>query len=242
MTWVAAAVGAASVTMGAVQYFSGRKKAKEAEENRPEYQIPEGITGNVNLAKQQALVGMPDAVRQRHMRDLQRGQAAAYGQADTRKAGLTGIAAINQQGLDSLGNITAQDAAMMQQNQQRVFGAQETLSQYQDQQWKLNEYDPNRRQAASGEAMMGAGIQNIAGGVNLAGIQDYSGAFNQTTPQANGLQGQVNPYGAQSPPTIAANQVVSQPTVGFNTPGINDQQLTGVGIQQQPYYTPNLVN
>jgi hypothetical protein len=165
--------------MGATQYFSGRKQAKEAAENRPTFETPQAVQDSLTKAQNAAVTGLSGEAKQQARRDIDRNQAQAYTQAGSRKAGLTGISAINQQGQDASLNLAVQDAAMMQASQQRkdeeIYRQQGITGAYQAQEWQLNEYDPNRELAARGQANVGAGIQNMLKGAITGGTAAASG-------------------------------------------------------------------
>jgi len=254
VTWVASAIGAASTTMGALQYFGGKRKSREAgrlAEQRPQFEVPEEIIQNVQLAKQQAMVGMPEEQRRAAMRDISRSQAFTAGQLGTRKAGLTGLGALNQQTQDASLNLAAQDAAMRQANQGRVFEQQDLLGQYRAQEFEINRLQPHLQQlqALRGESqgLLGAGLQNIGAGIQTAGLADWAGRRGGLggAPGAGGMQpintGGAQPANVPQPPMIAANQMVTNPTVGYNPPGMTSPAFGGGTAQNaytNPFYAP----
>ena len=63
MSWVAVGLAVAQTGYGIYQNVQGRKLAKEAEANRPEYQIPESMKAALMSAELRGLEGLPERVK-----------------------------------------------------------------------------------------------------------------------------------------------------------------------------------
>lgn len=178
------AAGAGTMLFGLHQYLEGKKIAKG--NNRPTYEIPPEIAQNLSQAQQQALQGLPEEQKQQYISNLQRSSAYGLSQLGSRKAGLSGIAAINQNQNDAYGNLLAQDSAARMQNQQQLYGQRQNMADYKTQAFQFNKVDPYYETLARSEALKGAGIQNIGNSFQIAAGKQGSGenpAPQQQTPQ-----------------------------------------------------------
>lgn len=181
--------GGATTTLGAAQTAYGmylRKKNK-----RPEYQIPQEIQQNLTQAQMDALEGLPAAQAQQFIQNIQRGSAFGMSQLGSRKAGLAGLATLNQQQQDAYGNLLSMDAQVRQQNKANLMNQRQVMADYRDQAFQLNKLNPYYENVAQSEALMGAGMQNMSQGFQAgnSGSVDWSGG-KQNQPMV--------PYGKKS--------------------------------------------
>ena len=177
-------LSAAQTVYGKVQQQKAKKELEKLGD-RPEYQvqpeaykalgISQSLASNRNLPGQQDMEAMIDAQTGNVVTDINRSGgsmadrmaaiAAAYAEGTTQKAGI-GMQA-QQQYLNNLQNLQ-QAYGQMVSEKDKVFGS------------KQQDYDIK---TAALQALMGAGIQNIAGGV-----QGVAGSANQ----ASSYFGQIN--------------------------------------------------
>ena len=172
--------GGATTTLGAVQLAYGLYQQKK--NKRPTYEIPEEISKNLNQAQQQALQGMPEEQKQQYLANLQRSSAYALGQSNSRKGGLQGLSAINQNQNDAYANMLGMDAQARMANQDKLMGARQTMADYRDQAFQINKSNPYYEKTAQNNAMIGAGMQNMSQGFqqgNSGGSGGYEGAGKQ---------------------------------------------------------------
>ena len=172
---------------GAWEYFNNKNQIAKDAANRPQLSIPQEFQGQLSLAQQQALQGMDEQTQQNYFNNLR--QSSAYGmqQLGTRKAGLAGVAQLNQNTNQGYANIASQSAQMKQANIQRYGQA---LGQYGDlkqQQWQINTLDPYNQTVARTAANNGAAYQNVNNSLQLGS-------------QALGLYGKQQGYGNNSAP------------------------------------------
>lgn len=172
MTWVAAGVASAGLTMSAVQYIKGQHDKKVAERNRKQYEIPPEIAQNLTQAQAMALEGMPEESRQLAINNLRQAYSTGLAQAGTRKGGLTGVANLYEQTNRGYQQLAAQDAQQRLANQQNLMGQRGTMADYRNQAYQLNVLNPYYEKTAQSQAMMGAGIQNA-----FQSLQTGAGAF-----------------------------------------------------------------
>jgi hypothetical protein len=211
-----------SAGLAGVQYAMNRRNAKKDEKNRPEYQIPSEIQANMTQAEQMAMQGLPEEQKQQYINNLQRSQAFSMNQASSRKAGLAGLAAVNQQGIDAYGDLMSKDAQARQQNQKLAMEQRGVMADYKDQAFQLNKLNPYYEKIASREAANGALMQNL--GNSLPGLA--GGAVDLLTGKAPDKAPAQQPFA--TPQTNASNYkqrsgLNNQSTPeGFNNYG-NDQ-------------------
>jgi hypothetical protein len=165
------AMGGAKTLAGLGQMiFSGRKHAE------PKYEIPQEVFQATQRAQEMAQTGMPEASRMQALQGAQ--QSALFGMraAQDRRGGLASIGNI-QAGLDRSNlAVAAQDAAMRQQNQRFAQQALMTQAQYRDKAF-ANQWQSWMNKEQQRRANVGAGLQNIMGGLDLAGSMAAMGAL-----------------------------------------------------------------
>lgn len=163
--------GGATTTLGAAQLAYGLWKQKK--NKRPNYEIPPEIQANLDQAETAALQGLPEEQKQQYLNSLKRQQTFSLAQANSRKAGLTGLAALNQQGNDAYANMLSMDAQTRMANQDKVYGMRQTLADYKDQAFQLNKSNPYYEQTAENNALIGAGMQNVSQGFQQGNSGGY---------------------------------------------------------------------
>lgn len=166
--WGAIGTGATGLGQMAYGLYLQRKN------KRPSYSIPDEIFQNLTQTQQAALEGMSEEQRMQWIQNIQRGTATGLSQLGSRKAGLAGLATINQQQNDAFGNVAVQDAIMKQQNQKDVLNARQALADYRDQSFQLNKLNPYYERVSEAQGYLGAGMQNMSNaGQMYAESQDY---------------------------------------------------------------------
>lgn len=221
MSWVAAGVASGAATMAGVKYIKSRRDAKQAEKNRPKYEIPEEVKQNLSSAQLDALQGMPEEQKQQYLSNLQRSSAYALSQASSRRGGLEGLSSINQNQNDAYGNLMGMDAQARMQNKQNLYGQRQNIADYRDQAFQFNKVNPfyeriaQRRaddnelfQNLNNSAQMGMGSMGASGGgkqQQQGGDQMSSQYWNKSTgmqnynPNSNNGYGDFNYNGQQYP-------------------------------------------
>jgi hypothetical protein len=160
---VAAIPAIAQTGYGIYQAIKGAKMAKGLE--RPEYQIPEEIKSNLSQAQRLALEGMTAEEQQNWVDNIQRSGNFALRALGDRKAGLAGIAGVQQGMTDAYRQVGETDAQMRRQNISQLMQQNQVMAGYKDKEFELNEMNPFLAAAKAAESMKGAGVQNIFGGV-----------------------------------------------------------------------------
>jgi hypothetical protein len=217
-------IGGAKTLAGGIQALAAGKKRPE-----PKYEIPQEVFQATQMAQDMARTGMPEASRMQALQGAQ--QSALFGMraAQDRRGGLASISNI-QAGLDRSNlAVAAQDASMRLQNQRFAQQALMTQAQYRDKAF-ANQWQSWMNKEQQRRANIGAGLQNIMGGIDLAGSMAAMGALRGgggTTQTTNigtanqlgrGIAGgpSISDYLATSP--FNTSQIVSS---SYNQPSYN---------------------
>lgn len=156
---------------GIYQTIKGNKLAKN--NIRPTYQVPDEIKSKLTNAQMMALEGLPAEQKQEYINDLQRSANFGLSALNDRQAGLAGLGSLVQNQNDAYSNLLSQDAAARQANQRYAGEVQSEMAGYKDRAFDYNKVQPYQEKAAAARSLMGAGIQNIQGG--LGGLTDTLG-------------------------------------------------------------------
>lgn len=188
--------GGATTTLGAAQTAYGMYLKNK--NKRPEYSIPNEIGQNLTDAQRMALQGLPEEQKQQFINNIQRGTAFGMSQLGSRKAGLAGLATMNQQQQDAYGNLLSMDAQARQQNQANLMNQRQVMADYRDQAFQLNKLNPYYEKTAQSEALMGAGMQNMSQGFQQgnSGSVDWSGGKQSQPMTSYGSLGKKTGYDA----------------------------------------------
>lgn len=152
--------------LGAWQYFKGKQEEKN--NPRPTYQIPDEIKQNLSQAQMMALEGLPAEQKQQYIQNLQRTSNFALNAMSSRKSGLAGLSGLVQNQNDAYGNLLSQDSAARQQNRQMAMQQGQVMANYKDSAYQQNQSNPYYEKTAQAQAMQGAGLKNIFGGIQSA--------------------------------------------------------------------------
>lgn len=240
-----AASTAAQVGIGAVQYFKG-KKIREGLE-RPEYTptegiIPESVYQREALANAQGLAqqGLPAEQRQLYEQNLQRGTTTGLAGMTSRKAGLTGLATLNEQQNQGYQGLLAMDAQARMQNQQNQLNLQAQTGrditqaelqnqafnqQQQDQAFQTNQLNPYYEGLAEAQGLQGSGMQNIMTGLGNApsAIGGFAGAGQ--APLSNTYAPQTAPGALRNPTALNTGATTLMPGIGQPPPPVTGLNL-----------------
>lgn len=167
---IAAIAGIAQVGMGVYQGYQGRKQAEAAK--RPDYVIPQEAYESLSDAEIQAMEGLPADQKRVYIENIQRDTQRRVNQLQDRKAGIAGIGALGQVEADAYRQLLGMDATARQQN---MAGLQAARNMMMDQKAAELGYDMAlfKDQSMAAQAMKGAGMQNVMGGIYGAG-QTYA--------------------------------------------------------------------
>ena len=148
---------------GIYQTYQGNKLANSTE--RPDYSIPQEQLDNLTDSQIQALRGLPEEQRQQYMENIMRSAQTSISALGDRKAGLAGMSGVQQQQNDAYKNLLSMDAQKREENERNLQATRNTMSEYKDKQFQMNEMQPFQDTMAAAEGLQGAGIFNMTEGV-----------------------------------------------------------------------------
>lgn len=209
--------------LGAGLGLYGAYQTNEALDNAPKYEIPEEIKKNLSEAEFYATQGMSEEAKRLLVKGIQEQQASQMAAGSTRKAGLVGLAASQQQQQNAYAQLAAQDAVAREQHRAQLAQARSMMADYKGQQYQLNVLNPYYERTAANQAMIGAGMQNVYGAAN---------AYGSTKANSNN---QNNNNGSGPAPTLDSSEKnpnswgnYSKSLESFSLPEYNIQQYNNL--------------
>lgn len=148
---------------GVYQAFKGNQMAKSMD--MPEYEIPQEVLDNLTDAQIQAIRGLPQEQISLYLDNVARSEQSALEAMSTRNAGLTGLSNVQQQSNDANRDLLSMNAQQRQANEKALIDVRKDVAGYRDKAFQTNQMQPYLDMMKGAEAMKGAGIQNIMGGV-----------------------------------------------------------------------------
>ena len=163
---IGVAAGGAKAISGASQVKKGKRALARAVD--PGYQIPEEFKRNLGQAEQMSKVGLPSQEYNLASTNIQRGTQAGLRQLSRMSNPFAGIAGLQRGQSDAFAQLDASNAAARRQNILQAMGARQELAgqKLAQQQYAQQGYFDKVNQA---NAMIGAGRQNVAGGLGSIG-------------------------------------------------------------------------
>lgn len=216
--WGTLVGGIVGAGVGLITGNSQKNKAKALlGQGRPTQQVPLAVRENQDIARNQALQGLPSQQYEQAMKNIQRQTNQAIASSQDRRAGIGLIGSIQQRQNDAVGQLDAQSAAARQQNIKQLLGVNNTVGGYQNQAFDWNQKQKYQQNYNYGMQLLGAGNQNIVGGIDkgVAGLM-RSGAFNGLFGSSPNFSGSkpAGWYGSDPITNVGDNSIVPQPTTG----------------------------
>ena len=168
-------MGGVKAAAGGIQALSAGRKQEE-----PEYKIPDYVPKYIQGMQEMALTGIPKQALQFDLENIQRSSLMAQRAAADRRGGLATIGTTMAQRDLSLGKLGERNANLMQQNQRNALQSFLFGAQYQDKLF-ANQWQSWMNKEQQRRALIGAGMQNIIGGLDLAGSIYAMGSGTGTT-------------------------------------------------------------
>jgi hypothetical protein len=231
---------------GIYQAVKGNQMARSMD--RPEYEIPQGVLDNLTDAQIQAIRGLPQEQISLYLDNVARSEQSALDAMSTRNAGLTGLSNVQQQSNDANRDLLSMNAQQRQINEKALMSARTDVAGYEDKAFQTNQMQPYLDMMQGAQAMKGAGIQNIMGGVQAGSsmgmdylkYKDFMGSmFPSEVPKTP------RPYVGISPEiskvindpsleyTPSGSDVLTRdPTVGYKS---SNELLRGLGLNTGIY-------
>jgi len=222
---LALALAPAAIQAGTGIYQAVKGNQLRNSMDRPTYEIPQEILDSLTDAQIQALRGMPAEQKQQYIDNVMRSQQASLDAMGDRKAGLAGLAGVQQTAVDAYRNMLSMDAQQRQANEQALQNTRGVVAGFRDKSFDYNQAQPYQETMAAAEAMTGAGMQNIMGGVQSGSQMGLDAVmFNQ---YMNGIGGS----GSTVPTTVASTKATVPTTPTFPPPN-------NIGIYNQGQTSP----
>lgn len=175
----------ASLAGGAIKGITGliqKGQAKKWLKNNP--QVIEGMQReylqNQGVAQNMANAGLPSQVYNNAMKNIRRQQLTALSYAGDRRGALTALPGITMSTNDAMADLDARDAAARQENQRYAIGVNNQVAGIKRDLYDLNIRKPYERKRDEMMGQMGAGNQNLVGGLDQiasAGVGLTRGGF-----------------------------------------------------------------
>lgn len=132
----------------------------------PDEAIPNDVLQNQKMAQLRANTGLPSEQYNQAMKNLQRQQLISLNRAQDRRGGLALLAG-NQQGYnDSILNLDVKNAEARLKNENTLYGINNNVARWKDKVWQNNVKDKWDRKYQYGMSLLGAGNQNLTGGLD----------------------------------------------------------------------------
>jgi uncharacterized protein (UPF0254 family) len=153
--------------VGIGQSFAGKRQIKKLD--RPEYTMSKEFEDNLRLAQIAATEGL-DAASENLMRQgVERQTQTALTQGSERGAGFMGLGGLMDSQNQNFLRMTSMDAEIRRQARQDVMKAKSDIAAEKEKEFMINKLDPYTQKLESSQALIGAGMQNVMGGMtNLA--------------------------------------------------------------------------
>lgn len=166
--------GGISLVSGLIQ----KNKAKKllAQNPYPTEGIPNEVLANQQIAQGAATQGLPSEEYAQAQKNIQRNQAAQLSSAQTAPGGaVRNIGAIQQNSNDANANLTAQSAAMRQQNIGQLLGVNNQVASWRDKLFDWNSKTKYAQNYNYAMGLLGQGNQNVMAGIDK-GLGTLTGA------------------------------------------------------------------
>lgn len=172
-----AGAGVANIAGGLVGGLTGFFQKRKAQKmlknlNRPEYTIPQEVLRSQKMAEMGAQEGLPSAQYNKAMQNIQRQQNNMLAGATDRRSALMALPKIQQSTNDAALNLDVADSNARLQNQKTLYGISAQTGQYRDKAFQTNQMQPYQEKKNYAESLLGAGNQNLTGGIEklLGGV------------------------------------------------------------------------
>lgn len=155
--------GLVQAGFGLSQYKKGVRAAEALV--RPIYVIPPEIKQNLTQAEAAALEGLPAEQKKQYVENIQRGSQQAMGSLGERGLGVAGVSGIFQQQTDAYRQLLAADVGARKEAQAGLSQARLTQASFTERAFDINQMQPYTQSYLEAQALQGAGLQNIGGGL-----------------------------------------------------------------------------
>ncbi len=181
---IGAIAGGVKSLVGIGQAIAGRRIMKKAEKNRPLYDIPDEFNKNLGVANDLFnLRGISSQYENNFLQGIGRNQAGGLAALNSlgRGSALAGVSNIVQSGNDATGNLYSMAGERQLQNQRAGLSMKSNalgqLAQQKLAKMQWDKFNPYIQKMQKGQALQGAGFQNIGGGLSQVASMGMQGGF-----------------------------------------------------------------
>jgi hypothetical protein len=157
---------------GALKFFGGNSQKGKGQKILDEIgessdeQVPAEVLKNQKTAELRANTGLPSEQYAQAMRNLQRQQMKAQSRTNDRRGGLMTIAGNQQNYNDAILGLDVANAKARLQNENTLYGINNTVGNWRDKVWRNNVKDKWDRKYQYAMSLLGAGNQNKSNGID----------------------------------------------------------------------------
>lgn len=155
--------GLAVAGIGIHQANKARRQLRNLK--RPTYETPKEVLAAQRQALNRAQVGLSEAEKQFAVQNTQRAAQDVLSASGDRRGGLAALAGITGMQNNAYMNLMAQDYAARRNAEQSAIAQQNLVGQYRDKEFNTNQMQPYRLKYNEAQALLGAGMRNITGGL-----------------------------------------------------------------------------
>jgi hypothetical protein len=187
---IAAGAGLLKAGAGIYQQAKGKKMLKKTID--PGYKIPKGFGQNLAQSEQLARVGMPSQQYNQAQQNISRNVGTGVRALSRSANPAAGVAGLVRAQNDATMGLDVSNASARRQNILQAMGARREMAgqQLAQQQYAQNRYFDKVNEA---NARIGAGTQNIFGGISDIGTAGLMGMMGGKKPDPTSAYNQLNP-------------------------------------------------
>ena len=187
---IAAGAGLLKAGLGFAQQLKGKKMLKKTID--PGYKIPKGFGQNLAQSEQLARVGMPSQQYNQAQQNISRNVGTGVRALSRSANPAAGVAGLVRAQNDATMGLDVSNASARRQNILQAMGARREMAgqQLAQQQYAQNRYFDKVNEA---NARIGAGTQNIFGGISDIGTAGLMGMMGGKKPDPTSAYNQLNP-------------------------------------------------
>lgn len=163
---ISAIIGGAQTLGGLAQTLYGKSKGEGLQ--RPKYEVPSELMNKLNIQQIRAMQGMDDATKQEYLKNIDR--LSFFTNRVSSRAGAPQSAAVTyQQQADALGKLAVAEEQGKASRLQDYYGGLSEVADARNKEFELNKLQPYMQEAKASQALIGAGLQNLYGGLSGLG-------------------------------------------------------------------------
>lgn len=218
------AQGASGVLQGLIG-GGQRRKAKKllSTLQEPMYEVPNEVLQSQKMAQIGASEGLPSQQYKQAAQNIARQQNQAIQSSMDRRGGLMNVAKSQQIATDALLDLDVADANARLANRRTLYDVNNQVAGYRDRAFDINRLQPYLRNRQYAMSLLGAGNQNLWGGVDKA----IGGAFGSVGNSGGGQGGGQSFIGDNNGLFGATNQPIYGPGYNRNSVFSNFETATG---------------